>query len=268
MGEFCGSIERWAGLMQRYFVEELTLNIGDIIRLNSDDSHHLIRVMRARQGMEIFVVTQEKDVFIAAFQQAGPDGLAEVKIIAEHPQKVELPVSVTIACGLSKNDKIDLIVQKTTECGMAAFIPLALERDVVQWTSAKSINKQERLAKIAKEAAEQSHRQFIPAIQDLMNLKQLMSIRNDYDVCLVAYEEDARSIEHSQLRQVFNELEAGQKILIVFGSEGGISPNEIDQLKENGFISCSLGPRILRAETAPIYFLSALSYKMELENTF
>ncbi|UUX34328.1 16S rRNA (uracil(1498)-N(3))-methyltransferase [Fundicoccus culcitae] len=252
--------------MQRYFVEIPKITIGDTLTLNQNDSHHLIRVMRAKLNTEILVVDSQQQVFIAAFIRANDQQLAEVKVLTAYQQSVEMPVAVTIACGLSKHDKIDTIVQKGTECGMDAFIPLALDRDVVQWTHNKSLAKIERLKKIAKEAAEQSHRQKIPEIKDLMNLNQLFEICWQYDYLLVAYEETARSTEQSQLSQVFNQLERGKRILIVFGSEGGLTANEITLLEANGFTACSLGPRILRAETAPIFFLSALSYKIEIEN--
>ena len=83
----------------------------------------------------------------------------------------------------------------------------------------------------------------------------------------MAYEEDAKQGEHSRLRLACQTLkgQAGAKVLVVFGSEGGLTPEEVAQLSQAGFQTVALGPRILRAETAPIYFLSALSYALELE---
>ena len=100
-----------------------------------------------------------------------------------------------------------------------------------------------------------------------LSLAQLLAKSADYDACLVAYEEDAKQGEHSRLRQACQTLkgQAGAKVLVVFGSEGGLTPEEVSQLCEAGFQTVALGPRILRAETAPIYFLSALSYALELE---
>lgn len=246
--------------MQRYFVE-VVAQIGDIISLSDSDSHHLLRVMRAKIGDKVIVVNHERpfEAEVVEITQ-----LAHVRLIRELTQMSELPVKVTIACGLSKHDKVETIVQKATECGMHIFIPLALKRDVVKWDGKKAVQRVERLAKIAKEAAEQSHRIVVPEVRSLTNLNTLIEESKVYDIKLVAYEETAKMGEHAVLKQVVEHVRANQRVLVVFGSEGGLAPEEVKQLLAAGFTACSLGPRILRAETAPIYLLSALSYQLEL----
>lgn len=253
--------------MQQYFTDQRALNPGDMVTLSADDSHHIIRVMRGREGDKLEIIGGQQR-FVGQIESLSEDQLVEVVILerlAIDYYDIELPVEVTIACGLSKNDKLDTIVQKATECGMSHFIPLALKRDVVQWTTKKSQAKIERLAKIAKGAAEQSHRLHVPTIDALKTLPQLLERAADYDVILVAYEETAKEGQHAVLAAVVEELIPGQKVLVVFGSEGGLDPKEIQALNAAGFEACSLGPRILRAETAPIYFLSALSFGLELQ---
>lgn len=246
--------------MQRYFIATAA-QVGDTVALSESDSHHLLRVMRAKFGDKVIVVS-EGIPFEA--EVVGATQPTCVRLVGELVQTSELPVQVTIACGLSKHDKVETIVQKATECGMHAFIPVSLKRDVVKWDSKKANQRVERLAKIAKEAAEQSHRTVIPTVQPLTNLRTLLEDSQAYDVKLVAYEETAKVSEHAALKQVTEQLHADQRVLVVFGSEGGLAPEEVEQLLAAGFISCSLGPRILRAETAPIYLLSALSYQLEL----
>ena len=170
---------------------------------------------------------------------------------------------MTIACGLSKNDKLDTIVQKGTECGMASFQPLSLSRDVVRWKDGKSIQKIDRLQKIAQAASQQSKRLVVPRVSSLKTLDQWLQSVDDYDLKLVAYEEEAKQTTSYSLRQALSLGQKGQKIVIVFGSEGGLTQEEVDQLRAKGFITCSLGRRILRAETAPIYALAAISYQFE-----
>lgn len=253
--------------MQQYFTDQRALNPGDMVTLSADDSHHIMRVMRGREGDKLEIIGGQQ-CFVGQIESLSEDQLVEVVILerlAIDYYDIELPVEVTIACGLSKNDKLDTIVQKATECGMSHFIPLALKRDVVQWTTKKSQAKIERLAKIAKGAAEQSHRLHVPTIDALKTLPQLLERAADYDVILVAYEETAKEGQHAVLATVVEELIPGQKVLVVFGSEGGLDPKEIQALNAAGFEVCSLGPRILRAETAPIYFLSALSFGLELQ---
>ncbi|MDO4432422.1 MAG: 16S rRNA (uracil(1498)-N(3))-methyltransferase [Aerococcaceae bacterium] len=242
--------------MQRYFVSEY----APTIELSKEDSHHLLNVMRAKIGTQVIVVAGNQP-YLATLVDTQTAILALTEPFA---QESELPVQVTIACGLSKNDKIETIVQKATECGMNAFIPVVMQRDVVKWDAKKATQRTERLAKIAKEAAEQSHRVAVPHIHDLHAFKQLLSAAQDYDVKLVAYEETAKQGRHSTFKESILQLKHGQRVLMVFGSEGGLTATEVEQLEQHGFQCCSLGPRILRAETAPIYALSALSYALEL----
>lgn len=249
--------------MQRYFHAD-TLNLGDEIILNESDNHHLVKVMRAKVDSKIYIVDQEQTLFVAKVNRISQNIAAlQLEEILEAASS-EMPVKVTIACGLSKNDKLDLIVQKGTECGMDQFIPLTLERDVVKWQGSKVEARVARMQKISKEAAEQSHRVSIPSIERPHNLKQLIELSKNYTYCLAAYEEVAKRSEKGKFKEISEKLKPGDTLLIVFGSEGGIAPAEIETLKEAGFLLCSLGPRILRAETAPIYALSALSYSLEL----
>ena len=252
--------------MQRYFIEGGGYQVGDTVALNSEDSHHLIKVMRAKVETEIWLVDEQQQAYHAKVVQTETKvALCQIVTLVDQTQR-ELPLEVTIACGLSKNDKLDFIVQKATECGMATFIPLSLTRDVVKWETKKASQRTERLQKIAKEAAEQSHRVRIPIIEPLQSLTAFCQKVQDYDIKLIAYEETAKVGEHAQLAQVLATRPVGQRLVVVFGSEGGLSESEVAQLEQAGFVRCSLGPRILRAETAPIYLLSAVSYALELND--
>ena len=178
----------------------------------------------------------------------------EVRVIKTLNQKVELPVFTAIAVGLSKGDKLDWIVQKATELGVHEIIPIEMSRNVVKWNKDKASKKTERLQKIAEEASEQSHRLKVPFVSEVMTIDSLIEYTKPYHQKLIAYEEAVKEGETVQL----------EKIVFVFGPEGGIDEKEVAKLQMNEFHTCSLGPRILRAETAPLYALSALSYQCEL----
>ncbi len=249
--------------MQRYFSNE-ALEVNQQIQLEKDDNHHIVRVMRGKIDDEVIIVDSTNIAYKAKIETI-EDNVANLRILnALENQHTELPIQVTIACGLSKNDKIDLIVQKATECGMNEFIPLALERDVVKWKGNKVSNRIERLERISKEAAEQCHRNVIPEISHLSTIDTLQKEAGNYKHKLIAYEETAKQGQHGQLKETLKEVQAGDNLIIVFGSEGGLTELEVAKLKEVGYIECSLGPRILRAETAPIYALSAMSYHLEV----
>lgn len=249
--------------MQRYFSKQ-TIDVNQQIQLEKEDNHHIVRVMRGKIDDEVIIVDSTNIAYKAKIETI-EDNVANLRIInALENQQTELPIQVTIACGLSKNDKIDLIVQKATECGMNEFIPLALERDVVKWRGNKISNRIERLERISKEAAEQCHRNVIPEISHLSTIDTLQKEAGNYKHKLIAYEETAKKGQHGQLKETLKEVQAGDNLIIVFGSEGGLTELEVAKLKEVGYIECSLGPRILRAETAPIYALSAMSYHLEV----
>ncbi|WP_075618127.1 16S rRNA (uracil(1498)-N(3))-methyltransferase [Paenisporosarcina indica] len=245
--------------MQRYFIPQPFVD-GKLM-ISGDDAKHIQKVMRMQEGQTIIVVTenQANEATIAGFE--GQD--VRVNKSSDALRSNELPKKVTICCGLPKGEKLDLITQKATELGMHELILFEAERSIVKWDAQKGKKKQERLQKIAKEAAEQSHRNVIPAIRDIVSFKQLLELSKQYDVLLVADEEDAKLEKRTQFAEILTKAHDQQSICVVFGPEGGLSRNEIQALMDNGFHAISLGPRILRAETAPLYVLSAISYEFE-----
>lgn len=245
--------------MQRYFIEG-KIPANRIITITGDDAKHIAKVMRQGIGDQ-FIAVIEENAFLATIKSADFDIEAEVGSAIE--AEVEMPKQVTIACGLPKGDKLDLIVQKATELGMYKMIPFAAERSIVKWDAGKSEKKRSRLEKIAKEAAEQSHRTHIPHIHNVHSFKQLLEKASDYDAVIVAYEETARDSARTRFAEILKSMYDKSSFLLIFGPEGGISENEVEALKQNGAIFTSLGPRILRTETAPLYALAAMSYEFE-----
>ena len=246
--------------LQRYFLEK-SFDENEMNSITGDDSKHITRVMRMGVGDKIIAVING-DAYISSIIELLTDSVA-IRREGDPLPANEMPIHVTIACGLPKGDKLDLIVQKGTELGMKAVIPFKAERSVVKWDDKKSVKKIERLSKIAKEAAEQCHRTIIPTIEEPCNLVQLLQLVKNYDVLLFADEEYAKSDEPNRIADRLKDMCPEQTVLVVFGPEGGISRTEADAFRAAGFLSISLGPRILRTETAPIYLLSAMSCEFE-----
>lgn len=245
--------------MQRYFIEgEIPEN--RIMAITGDDAKHIAKVMRGQAGDEILIVANNT-AFLSEIVSL--DQAVEVLLKEEMETETELPIQVTIACGLPKGDKLELIVQKSTELGMYGLIPFAAERSIVKWDAQKSDKKVVRLQKIAKEAAEQSHRVHMPLIHNPCSFQTLLETAKNYDAVVVAYEEEARETDRTRFAETLKSLYDKSSILLVFGPEGGFSQKEAEQLKNHGASFTSLGPRILRAETAPLYALSAISYEFE-----
>ena len=251
--------------MQRYFLAE-NYEQKAYYAVGGEAYHHMIRVMRMTPGEQVYLVFQNQVSIIAELETIG-DEQVELKEIAKEQQDKEMPIAITIASGYPKGDKLDLIVQKGTELGAAGFIGFPAKTSVVKWDAKKLSKKQQRLEKIAQEAAEQSHRQVTPTVE-LMDSEALFFQKlAEFDVVVVAYEEAAKQGEVAQLAQILQKIEPGSRMLAIFGPEGGLTPKEIEQLVEQSAQICGLGPRILRTETAPFYLLSAASYQLELSRS-
>ncbi len=248
--------------MQRYFLEEV-YQPSEKFELSAEAFHHIVHVMRMKPKDRVYLAFSDQQVIIAEITEITEEKVYLTEIEKEEMEK-ELPSMITIASGYPKGDKLEWIVQKGTELGAHAFIGFPAKTSVVKWDAKKRKKRQERLTKIAQEAAEQSHRQIAPRVELLDTEKELFTQLSDYDVILVAYEESAKQGELANLAKVFNSVTAGSRILAIFGPEGGLMAEEINQFVDAGAIICGLGPRILRTETAPLYLLSAASYHWEL----
>jgi 16S rRNA (uracil1498-N3)-methyltransferase len=247
--------------LQRYFVTNQPATESFVIE--GEDYHHISRVMRMKIGDQIICVNDDQRSAICSIAEI-TDEQIRVDVVKWEDENVELPIQVTIVSGLPKGDKLEWIIQKGTELGANEFVPFLAARSIVKWDEKKGAKKLERWQKIAKEAAEQSHRNTIPDISSPLSLKALLQKAEQFDYCLVAYEEEARLGEMAILTKTLKDINPGQSLLIVFGPEGGLTNEEVAKFKENRFLVCGLGPRILRTETAPLYLLSAVSYHFEL----
>ncbi|MBM6754286.1 16S rRNA (uracil(1498)-N(3))-methyltransferase [Lactobacillus alvi] len=248
--------------MQRYFLPYQTLTTQPI-QLPKEQAHHLLTVLRGKIGTSLEIVLADHCVYQASVNAMDP--VPTVQIDKKLAVNAELPVRVIVACGLPKTkEKPELIVKKGTELGANHFIFFESERSVSHWDQKKITKKLARLAKIIEGAAEQSHRNSLPTLEYLPNLQAVTD--QPADVKLVAWEESAKQGETGALVKALQSLQPGQTILALFGPEGGLTETEVTTLKQAGYLPAGLGPRILRAETAPLYFLATVSYQLELLN--
>lgn len=247
--------------MQRYFLTENMQQ--EVFTITGDDVHHIVRVMRMQIGDELYICLQNGDSAVAEIVELSKEAVV-VKPLKWLEETKELPVAVSIVTGLTKADKYEYVLQKATELGADSFIPYKAQRSIVKWDEKKSTSKIDRWKKIIKEAAEQSHRTLLPNISAPLSIKEVIEYSKSYEYKFIAFEETAKDGVHSVLAESLKSVQKNDRIIAVFGPEGGLSDKEVDLLMENGFICCSLGPRILRAETAPLYFLSCISYQTEL----
>lgn len=247
--------------MQQYFVNQSISVQQSFVLSDKEDCFHLKKVMRAKIGTEVEIVANQA-VYCCTIQSLDPEIVLFVE--NEKIRAVELPVEVTIIQGLPKLDKMDYIVQKATELGAHHIIPWKAKRSIVKYDAKKASQKVERWQKIAKEAAEQSHRNMIPVIADMRTTGEVIPMLSAYDVIFIGSERFAKESNQSfSLLTTLQTLKKGMKVACLIGPEGGIDDHEFAQFLEQKAIEISLGPRILRTETASMYLLSNLSLVLE-----
>lgn len=244
--------------MSKFFVKENQIN-NDKIHILGEDVNHIANVLRMKKEDEVQICNQETgENYITKIISFSKDKI-ECEIVKKIIETVESNVDITLFQGIPKFDKMELIIQKNTEVGVKKIVPVLMERTVVKLDEKTANKKIERWQKIAEVAAKQSMRDIIPEIENIVKLKDIT--KQDYDVVLVAYENE----EKNMLKQELKKLQGKDryKIAIVIGPEGGISEKEIEILKNMGASFVSLGKRILRTETAGIVMSGNIMYELE-----
>ena len=247
--------------MHRFFADENGIVNGTAC-LNIEDSQHALRVLRLGSGDEIELVCAPGR-FLAQIT-GETDGLVQVQV-REALRRTEARTQVTLYQGLPKADKMEMIAQKTTELGVHAIQPVAMERCVVKLEGKDAGKKVERWQKIAREAVKQCARVTVPEVLPPKKLTQLEEELKQLDVLIVPWE-DARDGSIRQALAPFEGREA-LRVGILIGPEGGISGQEAHWLAENaGAKLVTLGPRILRTETAGLCALTmVMAFRGEME---
>lgn len=247
--------------MQQYFLNK-ELNVDSTYELSKDDSNHIVRIMRKKINDKVYVVFNNEIKYICNIIDNNVD-----KVLITPYEQVdgsnELPIKITVAIPPLKNDKIEYLIQKITELGVSNIVLFNSERNIAKIKKDKVDSKLNRWNKIIKEAAEQSKRNIIPDITYVDSLRDLIAYSENYDYKVVAYEKESVNEDNINLKKLLTSDLNNKDVIAVFGSEGGLSEQEIDSLIDGKFDVIGLGKRILRAETAPLYFVSCVAYFSE-----
>lgn len=243
--------------MQRYLLSPEQIKEGKVT-FWEEEVHHLLHVMRYREGDRVIVGDGERMAYLVEIGLLTPK-TGEGKVLYPIIEERELPVQVTLAQGIAKGEKMDLIIQKATELGVYAVLPFFSERTIVKLEGKKEADRRRRWQKIAKEAAEQSHRITIPAIFPSLSFAQLLASVHRFEYAFIPYEKE---LERSFFSHV-ETIPSGKSVLIIIGPEGGFTEGEIAAAEREGVIPVSLGRRILRTETAGLVALSAFVHHHE-----
>lgn len=246
--------------MHKFFTPKELIN-GDVAKIIGDDVKHIYKVLRITQGEKVTLNNCEGVEYIAKVIS-----VTKQEVLLEVLEKLDVnnesDIKIYLFQGLPKSQKMDLIVQKGTELGVAEFIPTITHRVDVKLKG--EFKKLDRLNRIALEAAKQSKRSIIPKVSEPIEFDDMIEKINSLDLVLVPYE----NAENFGIKKLVNNLEKNgsvekiKSVGIFVGPEGGIEEDEIEKLKENGAHIITLGKRILRTETAGFVATSLIQYEL------
>jgi len=235
--------------MPKFFTEKITDNVAMI---TGEDAAHIARVLRMRVGEPLTVCDLKGTDYECEITFVN---IAEVtlNIISSRPSVAEPTVRVTLFQGLPKADKMELIVQKCVELGVNAIVPVITTRCVSRPDEAALNRKVERWGKIAQEAAKQSGRGILPKVKAAISFETAVEQLSKSINPIMFYENSTVSLKEILTR-------TSSEIGILIGPEGGFTKEEAEYAQRLGIQISSLGPRILRTETAPLCALSAIMF--------
>ncbi len=240
--------------MRRFFADTQDNNVI----ISGADAHHITDVLRLKENDEIIVCGGDGYDCITKLTSLSKDEVCG-EITKRKPSMAEPPVKIKLFQCLPKGDKFEYIIQKTIELGVTEIVPVASSRCVVKIPAAKAAAKTERWNKIAESAAKQSGRGLIPKVFTPMSFNEAVKSFADCDLPVVAYELE----QELSLKKLLSSNQNAKTVNVFIGPEGGIDETEVAALKSAGGISVTLGPRILRTETAPLAVLSNIIYQLE-----
>jgi 16S rRNA (uracil1498-N3)-methyltransferase len=231
------------------------LTPGEQVLLPAQAGEHLTRVLRLEPGAALTLFNGAGGEYSASLGlREGKKVMARVLVLS--PVDRESPLEITLLQGVARGERMDLIVQKATELGVARIVPVLTERSVVRIDAKLRDRKREHWQAIATSACEQCGRNRVPEIADALAFGDaLNALGADSVRCLLAADGAdslATVAQRAQQRPIV------LPIVLLIGPEGGLADNEQDFARASGFVACRLGPRIMRTETAGLAALAAL----------
>ena len=240
--------------MHRFFASKSQFS-DSYVTIQGDDVKHISKVLRLRPGDKISVCDKEKTDYICEIKEINKDTvIAEIEEKSENPNESSL--EVTLYQGLPKGEKMDYIIQKCVELGVCNIVPVIMKRTVVKPQAASS--KTQRWQRIAEEAAKQCMRGIIPHVEEPVSFETMLERLEAEDLVILPYENE----KCHKLKDVLKQGADKRKIGVIIGPEGGFEEEEVESASRNGAQAVTLGPRILRCETAPVATISALMYEL------
>lgn len=240
--------------MRRFYIKTDSINNGRAV-ITGQEARHLGTVLRLGPGDRVELVDGRGTIAMAEIKTLSHN-TAVFTILDSSTPGAEPPVHITLAQGMLKDKKMDMLVRHLTELGICEWVPFYSSRSIPKPDAKRLCSRMERWNKIAREALKQCGRSMLPLIGEPIAFEQLLETVSGYDGKIAFWENATAPIQSFQTPSP----EPIKKIIVLIGPEGGFSSPEIDAAREKGFYACSLGPRILRAETASLTAAALVQY--------
>ncbi|MFB0526490.1 MAG: 16S rRNA (uracil(1498)-N(3))-methyltransferase [bacterium] len=251
--------------MPHFFVSSKDIK-GNKVLITGGEAKHIITVLRKREGDKIDIFDGYGNEFTVRILEIDRSaGLPRVKaeIITKKRRETEPKLKITLFQSVPKGNRLDFVIQKSTEIGIAEIVPIITERTIVRLDCKKIKQKTLRWQRIAQESAKQSRRSAVPKVGPVLDFSQALKefSKRKPQMGVIAWETE----ERNHLREVLRSSVGGGisklPLAIFIGPEGGFTPEEVEKAKRAGLRPVSLGPRILRSETAGLVVAIAALYE-------
>ena len=230
------------------FYTNQALHKDQSVLLEQTPSHHLIRVLRSKPGSTVVLFNGDGCEYQAVYT-GDENKLARVHIASAHEPVRESRLRIHIGQGISRGERMDLVMQKSVELGVQAITPLWTRRSQVQLDGKRLAKRLSHWEGIMVSACEQSGRVQLPSLSSACGLQDWLSTRVENETSLVL---------DPEAKQVLTDITPMQQVSILIGPEGGLEDSEIEKAVRVGFSRVKLGPRVLRTETAALAILAAM----------
>ena len=240
--------------MHRFFTDRNSI-CGDTVKISGDDAHHISKVLRLKEDDEIIVCDKEGTDYHCSIKLISKDEI-EAWILKKETSSSEPPIRITLYQGVPKGDKLESVIQKCVELGAFKIIPVAMKRSVAVIKDKEK--KKVRMQRIAQEASKQCQRAVVPEVLEVLSFKEALLHAQENDLKLLPYEAENKN----KLKDILKQNKNSKTIAVFIGPEGGFDEEEISLARQSGFQILTLGPRIMRTETAPLACISAIMYEI------
>lgn len=227
-----------------YYPEKL--NLHQTLNLNTDASHYVTKVLRLRNDEAVKLFNGQGGEYFGLVKLKNKS--VQVVLNEYHDINNESPLYISLGQGISRSERMDFSIQKTTECGVSQITPLETKRSLIKLDAPKKEKRQQHWQRVAISASEQSGRTVVPDIQTPQSLQEWG--KSAFEGCSILFDTESKT----QIKTI----QPSERYRIAIGPESGFEKSEMEFLKDHGFLAISLGPRILRTETAGIVAVTLL----------